>query len=172
MCPSSDVRAEAAATVSPLGKSCVTYGIKEDRAAFAHLDRCGLQGEDNHGQTIEKRRTGSCRSIRFWRRLSGRFSRGSTNTFVFAGTKPGERQNDLPKGWERFLAKAGIVDFHWHDLRHTFASRLVMKGVDLYKVMKLLGHHDFKMTERYAHLSPKYLREAVDVPVETVAPLP
>src|SRR5262249_43167023 len=89
------------------------------------------------------------------------------NPFVFAGTKPGKRQNDLPKGWERFLAKAEIVDFHCHDLRHTFASRLVMKGVDLYKVMKLLGHHDFKMTERYAHLSPKYLKEAVDVLADT-----
>lgn len=89
------------------------------------------------------------------------------NAFVFPGIKPGERQNDLPKGWERFLAQAKIADFHWHDLRHTFASRLVMKGVDLYKVMKLLGHHDFKMTERYAHLPPKYLKEAVDVLVKT-----
>lgn len=51
------------------------------------------------------------------------------NPFVFAGSKPGERQNDLLKGWERFLAEAGIVDFHWHGLRHTFASRLVMKGL-------------------------------------------
>jgi integrase len=51
----------------------------------------------------------------------------------------------------------------WHDLRHTFASRLVMSGVDLYTVCRLLGHQDTKMTMRYAHLAPGYMKAAVNI---------
>jgi integrase/recombinase XerD len=69
---------------------------------------------------------------------------------------------DLPKEWGTWVIKAGLDDFRWHDPRHTFASRLVMAGVDLYTVKKLLGHHDLTMTERYAHLAPHYLKRAVD----------
>ncbi|MFN8008417.1 MAG: site-specific integrase [Terriglobia bacterium] len=83
--------------------------------------------------------------------------------FVFAGRKEGAHMNDLPKYWEEYLKKAKIENFHWHDLRHTFASRLVMAGADLYTVKKLLGHHEIKMTERYAHLAPDYLKGAVDL---------
>ena len=67
----------------------------------------------------------------------------------------------MPKSWEAFLLEAGISDFTWHDLRHTFASRLVMSGVDLCTACKLLGHADIKMTQRYSHLSPGHLSEAV-----------
>lgn len=83
--------------------------------------------------------------------------------FVFAGRKAGAHMNDLPKYWEEYLKKAKIENFHWHDLRHAFASRLVMAGADLYTVKKLLGHHDMKMTERYAHLAPDFLKGAVDL---------
>jgi integrase len=61
------------------------------------------------------------------------------NPYVFHGALEGERLKDLPKGWEECLEKAGIRNFRWHDLRHTFASRLVMQGVDLYSVKELLG---------------------------------
>lgn len=94
-----------------------------------------------------------------------RLPRQIGNPYVFPGKEKSHR-TDLPHGWEQFLAQAGIADFHWHDLRHTFASRLVMAGCDLYAVMKLMGHHDLKMTERYAHLSPGYLAHAVNSLVE------
>lgn len=59
------------------------------------------------------------------------------------------------------LKKAGITDFRYHDLRHTFATRLAQAGVDLYKVQRLLGHKSASMTQRYAHHSPESLREGV-----------
>ncbi|MHB2021112.1 MAG: tyrosine-type recombinase/integrase [Candidatus Xenobia bacterium] len=55
-----------------------------------------------------------------------------------------------------------MVDFTWHDLRHDFASRLVMSGVDLYTVQQLMGHKTIAMTQRYAHLSPTHRLAAVN----------
>ena len=65
--------------------------------------------------------------------------------------------------FNRTCRRIGILDFRFHDLRHTFASMLVQRGVDLYRVQRLLGHRDARMTQRYAHLSPENLREAVAV---------
>jgi integrase len=59
--------------------------------------------------------------------------------------------------------KAGIEDFTFHGLRHTFATRLAQSGVDLYKISKLLGHKDIKTTQRYAHHCPESLRDGVDI---------
>ena len=61
------------------------------------------------------------------------------------------------------MAKAGILDCHFHDLRHTFATRLVQSGVDLYKVQRLLGHKSPIMTQRYAHHYPESLRDGVEI---------
>src|SRR5262249_17814082 len=58
--------------------------------------------------------------------------------------------------------RANIKDFRWHDLRHTFASRLTMAGVDLRTLQELLGHKTIKMTLRYSHLSPTHTLEAVN----------
>jgi integrase len=60
------------------------------------------------------------------------------------------------------LEKVKMTDFHFHDLRHTCATRMVQAGVDLYKVQRLLGHKSPIMTQRYAHHCPESLRDGVE----------
>jgi site-specific recombinase XerD len=73
------------------------------------------------------------------------------------------RYYDLKRSFGTACETAGISDFHFHDLRHTFASQLVMNGVDITTVSRLLGHANLTMTLRYAHLAPNHLQNAVDV---------
>jgi integrase len=69
----------------------------------------------------------------------------------------------LRAAYKQALKKACIEDFRFHDLRHTFATRLVQNGVDLYKVKELLGHKTLTMTTRYAHHYPESLRASVEI---------
>lgn len=67
------------------------------------------------------------------------------------------------RSWfENAVKRAGIPDFHYHDLRHTFASRLVMAGVDIRTVQELLGHKNINQTMRYSHISSDHRRAAVE----------
>jgi len=76
--------------------------------------------------------------------------------------REGEKVKCIRKTFEKALKSANIKDFRFHDLRHTFASRLVQKGVDIYVVKDLLNHSDVTITQRYAHLRFDNLREAVE----------
>ena len=60
------------------------------------------------------------------------------------------------------LGAAKIEDFRFHDLRHTFASRLAMEGVDLLTIKELGGWKSLLMVQRYAHLSPSHRRTAIE----------
>ena len=76
-------------------------------------------------------------------------------------TKIGDRVKDVRKAFSTACSRAGIEDFHIHDLRHTFASWLVMNGTPIFEVSQLLRHASIQMTERYAHLAPDHLQNAI-----------
>ena len=95
----------------------------------------------------------ACQILDGWRAMD-------THTWVFESN--GKPFDNVRKAWAGVLTEALITDFRWHDLRHHFASRLVMAGIPLNTVRELLGHADLKMTIRYAHLAPGHMREAVE----------
>jgi integrase len=67
------------------------------------------------------------------------------------------------RAWAALLKRAKIQEFRWHDMRHDFASRLVMGGVELFTVGALLGHDRATTTQRYAHLGASHMSAAVEV---------
>jgi site-specific recombinase XerD len=74
-----------------------------------------------------------------------------------------KRDLNNPRKWfELAVEEAKVPNFRWHDLRHTFISRLVMKGVDLRTVQELAGHKTIAMTVRYAHLAPEHNQAAIE----------
>jgi integrase len=84
----------------------------------------------------------------------------SLSVFCDQDGRPYQR---IVKGFRQACKRAGISDFRFHDLRHTFASHLVMRGVPLRTVQELLGHKTGQMTLRYTHLSTPHLQEAVTI---------
>jgi integrase len=97
--------------------------------------------------------------------------------YVFAhptGRHAGQPVRDVKNGFHTALEIARVKDFTWHDLRHTFASWLIMKGASLRSVAELLGHRGLRMVMWYAHLSPAYLAAEVgllDAPVPSPPPV-
>lgn len=90
-------------------------------------------------------------------------SRSGDTALVF----PSEAQtrlnaSNIRRSLNLALEKVKITNFHFHDLRHTCATRMVQAGVDLYKVQRLLGHKSSIMTQRYAHHYPESLRDGVE----------
>src|SRR5262249_42721452 len=77
------------------------------------------------------------------------------------GTGPEDGKHFVGRVFTPALRRAKIHNFRWKDLRHTFASRLRMAGVDIQDIRDLLGHTSTRMTERYAHLAPGKLHEAI-----------
>jgi len=81
--------------------------------------------------------------------------------FVFPSTRGCGRLKDVKKAFHSACRKAGILGLRFHDLRHTFASRLIQRGADIVTVQKLLGHFSVTMTERYTHSGADAKRTAV-----------
>ena len=83
--------------------------------------------------------------------------------FIFINVETGKPWQNLRKAFDRAKKKAGITrPFRVHDLRHSFASNLLMEGSDLKTVQELLGHRNISTTMRYAHFSLLHKRKAID----------
>jgi hypothetical protein len=90
--------------------------------------------------------------------------RAADAAYTFAhtgGRHTGQPVHDVKNAFHTALETAGITNFTWHDLLHTFAFWLMMKGASLRAVAELLGHRGLRMVMRYAHLSPAYLSSEV-----------
>ena len=101
--------------------------------------------------------TTAATALATWREIT---KPATAEAIVFPGAE-GAPLEDIKKAWAALLKAAKITAFRFHDCRHHFASKLVMAGVDLNTVRELLGHSDFKMTLRYAHLAPEHKAAAV-----------
>ena len=89
--------------------------------------------------------------------------RKEDNPYVFYGKIPNQPISEVKAAWKTILKRARIKDFRIHDLRHSFASFALKKGVPLVHVSKLLGHRNIATTMRYAHLELEQLKESTNI---------
>ena len=130
------------------------------RSELLKLDWHNVDLERNQVTFVETK-NGDDRSVRLTDRakhvLTSLDPKPSGPVFTYAGRPMKDNNSSFPAA----VRRAGIEDFRFHDLRHTFASRLVQKGIPLYEVMHLTGHKSFAMVQRYAHLAPEYQERAI-----------
>ena len=161
-----DVRALIATCadhLKPIVICAVNTGMRKEEILSLEWDK---HIDLRHGFILlDKTKNGERRQIPISPMLRETFSgivRRVDVPFVFHDGE-GKRYTDVKTGFHAALRRAKIGDFRFHDLRHTFASLLVMGGVDLATVKELLGHNDFKMTLRYAHLAPAHKIAALGI---------
>ena len=87
------------------------------------------------------------------------------NGLIFPSVRSGKVISTFhyERAFRRAVKKAGLTDLKGHDLRHSFASRIAQRGIDLYRIQRLLGHTTPTMTQRYAHHNAESLREVVSL---------
>ena len=90
--------------------------------------------------------------------------------YLFYNPDTGDRVNSNLRSWLVCLEKGEITDFRWHDLRHTYATDEIRKGLPIYTLSKMMGHANVVVTEKYAHLYTEDLHAAkrkVDTNLDT-----
>ena len=87
----------------------------------------------------------------------------SQSEFLFPSPKKeGSRITDIKKAFNAAVKEAGIKDFHFHDLRHTFGTRAADGGVEMTAIAEVMGHADIRTTRRYSHATDQGRRRVVE----------
>jgi integrase len=137
-------------------------GLRKERVDFQQ----GVVWFANSRRTGSKTKSGKDRAVPLNEAaravLLDQFQRYPRSRYCFPNPRTGNRMVDLKNGFTGACEAAGLIDFHFHDLRHTFGTRLAARGVHPVEIQKLMGHSTLKMTERYMHASDVGLRRAVD----------
>ena len=147
----------------PIVITALNTGMRKSEILKLTWDKVDLK---NRLILLDKTKNGERREIPINRTLYNTLSgliRDIRTDYVFYNSDTLKPFCDIKKSFGRALKKAHILNFRFHDLRHTFASRLVMAGVDLTTLKELLGHKDIKMTLRYSHLAASHISNAVNI---------
>jgi integrase len=143
--------------------TALNTGMRKGEILGLTWDRVDLK---NRIILLDKTKNGERREIpvndTLFQALSG-LTRHIKTDYVFYNMETLKLYYDIKRSWSTALKKSHILDFRFHDLRHTFASRLVMSGIDLTTVKELLGHKSITMTLRYSHLASSHIQNAVKV---------
>jgi site-specific recombinase XerD len=152
--------------LTPLILLVMQTGIRRSEAFSLHWNQVQLDKSPQLTVLAAHAKSGKTRHVplnsaavtilKRWGKLAGQ------EGIVFPNSD-GIQLKSIKTAWGNLMKSVKIDDFRFHDLRHDFASQLVMKGVDLYRVKELLGHGSIEITQRYAHLAPHTLAEAVEV---------
>ena len=147
--------------LKPIVITALNTGMRKGEILNLKWDNVDLR----HGFILlDKTKNGERREIPINNTLKAVFqaiTRRLDISHVFYDNATGKPYGDVKRSFNTACRRAGIKDFHFHDLRHTFASHLVMAGVDITTVKELLGHKTLTMTLRYTHLAPSHKVEAV-----------
>ena len=149
--------------LKPIVITALNTGMRKSEILYLTWDRVDLK---NRLILLDKTKNGERREIpvndTLYQVLS-EMVRNIKTDYVFYNPETLKPYYDVKKSFAGGLRKSHILDFHFHDLRHTFASRLVMSGIDLTTVKELLGHKSITMTLRYSHLASSHIQNAVKV---------
>ncbi len=92
----------------------------------------------------------------------------SFSDLIFPSSHHPKKPIDIRSAWKKAAREASVLDFRFHDLRHTTASYLAMNGYSLLDIATLLGHKDLQMTKRYAHLSQEHKKKMVSAMTQII----
>lgn len=148
----------AAKHLKPLIAVAIDTGGR--RSELLELDWCNV--DLGRGRiTFVKTKNGENRTIRLTSRAKMVLEKLGQKETGPVFTYGGKAMKEVKTSFQKAREKAGLEDVRFHDLRHTFASRLVQQGVSLYEVMHLTGHKSVSMVQRYAHLAPDFQETAI-----------
>ena len=152
---------EAADWLQPIIIFAVSTGMR--RGEILNLERTDINLEERYA-IVRTSKNGDPRVIPLSKRALEAVAKAMSVTGKVFGWKGGEvlEPANLEYNFRAAVKRAELKDLRFHDLRHTFATRLIQSGVDIYTVQRLLGHKSLEMTARYAHHDVESLRGAVD----------